>query len=154
MYTEQDYQDISKQLHSRILWMAVPSALLAAGVIAAFVHRIQWAAIVGTVLIGFYCVFVYGLLVHPVAAYRRHLDGVLHGRTHVLTGAFKDMEEDVAIRDGVRYYPMTLSVGKMDDPNDDRLLYYDANLPRPDWQVGDMLTVTAHDKAVGKWERK
>lgn len=134
--------------------MAVPAALLAAAVIATFIYRIQWATIVGTVLIGFYCVFFYSLLVQPVAAYRRHLDGVLHGRTRTLTGAFKNMEADIAIREGVQYYPMTLSVGKMDDPNDDRLLYYDANLPRPDWQVGDALTVTIHDKAVGDWKRE
>ena len=52
---------------------------------------------------------------------------------------------------GLRYSLMgtmvsMLSVGNMDDPEDDRLFYYDANLPLPDWQHGDMLIVTAHDR--------
>ena len=64
---------------------------------------------------------------------------------------FKEMEETAVMREGVKYYPMMLSVGDMDNPEDDRLFYYDANLPRPDWQIGDMLTVTAHDKALGAW---
>ena len=63
------------------------------------------------------------------------------------------MEEIAVDRDGVKYYPMMLSVGNMDDPEDDRLFYYDANLPRPDWKCGEMLTVTAHDKALGAWAR-
>ena len=42
---------------------------------------------------------------------------------------------------------------RMENPEDDRLFYYDANLPRPDWKIGEMLTVTAHDKSLGAWER-
>ena len=46
-----------------------------------------------------------------------------------------------------------INVGVMEDEKDDRLFYYDANLPRPDWQAGETLTITAHDKSVGAWER-
>ena len=53
------------------------------------------------------------------------------------------------LRDGVKYYPMMISVGDMENPEDDRLFYFDANLPRPDWKTGEMLTVTAHDKSMG-----
>ena len=70
-----------------------------------------------------------------------------------LTGAFKEMEEGTVVRDGVRYYPVLLNVGNMEGEEDDRLFYYDANLPRPDWRRGEMLTVTAHDKAMGAWTR-
>ena len=86
-------------------------------------------------------------------AYGRHLDEVLHGRVRTLTGAFKEMDEGTVVREGVTYHPMLLSVGDMDSPEDDRLFYFDANLPRPDWQRGEKLTIVSHDKAVGRWER-
>ena len=153
MYTEQDYADIRGQVKRRFLALSVPAALLLAGVIVSFVLRIRWLTTGLSLLLGVLCIFGYGMLLSPVIAYRRHLDEVLHGRVRSTTGAFKEMEEQAVLRDGVRYYPMMLSVGDMENPEDDRLFYYDANLPRPDWKIGEMLTVTAHDKALGAWVR-
>ena len=45
-------------------------------------------------------------------------------------------------------------VGDMENPEDDRLFYYDANLPRPGWQKGEGLTLTSYDNRVVAWERK
>ncbi|MBR0407643.1 MAG: hypothetical protein IJI53_06375 [Clostridia bacterium] len=153
MYTEQDYSDICAQIKQRRLALAIPMAMLLAGVIVSFVFRIKWLTTALSLLLGAALVFCQGMLISPLTAYRRHLDEVLHGRTRTTTGAFKEMEEVAVMRDGVKYYPMMLSVGNMDDPEDDRLFYYDANLPRPDWKNGDMLTVTAHDKSLGAWVR-
>ena len=153
LYTEQDYSDICAQIKQRRLALAIPMAMLLAGVIVSFVFRIKWLTTALSLLLGAALVFCQGMLISPLTAYRRHLDEVLHGRTRTTTGAFKEMEEVAVMRDGVKYYPMMLSVGNMDDPEDDRLFYYDANLPRPDWKNGDMLTVTAHDKSLGAWVR-
>lgn len=153
MYTEQDYADICSQIKRRWLLLSIPALLLLAGVIVSFVFRIRWLTIGLSLLLGAGAIFCYGLLLAPLMAYKRHLNDVLHGRTRTTTGAFKEMEEVAVDRDGVKYYPMMLSVGNMDDPEDDRLFYYDANLPRPDWKIGDMITVTAHDKALGAWAR-
>lgn len=164
MYTEQDYQDITALLKRRMLWVVIPGALLLAGLILCLIRREAWGqqfhnaefakivAIALTLALGAAIIFFQGLLVAPVAAYRRHLDGVLHLRTRQTTGAFKEMEPTPVTRDGVRFYPLLLNVGKMTEPEDDRLFYYDANLPLPDWQVGQRITVTAHDKALGAWE--
>ena len=122
-------------------------------VIVSFVLRIRWLTIVLSVLLGAFCIFSYGMLLSPVIAYRRHLDEVLHGKVRSTTGVFKEMENQPVMRDGVRYYPMMISVGDMENPEDDRLFYYDANLPRPDWKMGETLTVTAHDKSLGAWVR-
>ena len=151
LYTEQDFQDIGAQVKRRTLLIAIPAALLLAGIIVSFILRIRWLTTGLSLVLGAGFIFCYGLLLAPVLAYRRHLDEVLHGRVRTTTGAFKEMEETAVMREGVKYYPMMLSVGDMDNPEDDRLFYYDANLPRPDWQIGDMLTVTAHDKALGAW---
>ena len=122
-------------------------------VIVSFVLRIRWLTIALSVLLGAFCIFSYGMLLSPVIAYRRHLDEVLHGKVRSTTGVFKEMENQPVMRDGVRYYPMMISVGDMENPEDDRLFYYDANLPRPDWKMGETLTVTAHDKSLGAWVR-
>lgn len=153
MYTEKDYADIRAQLHRRLLALGLPALLAAAGIIVVACLRIQWLAMVGTLLLGCYAIFCYGMLLQPVIAYGRHLKNVLHGRVRTLTGAFKEMEENNVIRDGVHYYPMLLNVGNMESMEDDRLFYFDANLPRPDWKRGEMLTIISHDKAVGAWER-
>ena len=151
MYTEQDYTEIRSQIRRRSLALGVPAVVMLAGVIVSFVFRIKWLTMGLSVLLGAFCIFGYGMLLYPVRAYGRHLDEVLHGRVRSTTGAFKEMEEQAVLREGVRYYPMMISVGDMENPEDDRLFYYDANLPRPDWKVGEMLTVTAHDKALGAW---
>ena len=151
LYTEQDYADICAQIKQRMLLVYIPAVLLLAGIIVSFVFRIRWLTTALSLILGAGLIFFHGLLIKPLIAYKHHLNDVLHGRTRTTTGAFKEMEEIEVDRDGVKYYPMMLSVGNMDDPEDDRLFYYDANLPRPDWQYGEMLTVTAHDKALGAW---
>ena len=153
MYTEKDFSDICEQLKKRWLALGIPALALLAAVIVSFVFRIRWLTMALSLALGAFCIFSYGMLLSPVIAYRKHLDEVLHGRVRSTTGAFKEMETQAVMRDGVKYYPMMLSVGDMEDPEDDRLFYYDANLPRPDWKTGEMLTVTAHDKSLGAWER-
>ena len=153
MYTEQDYQDISSQLRRRWIALIIPAALLLGGVVVSFIFRVKWLTEALSILLGAGFIFFYGMFISPVNAYRKHLDEVLHGRVRQTTGSFKEMEEQTVMRDGVCYYPMMLSVGDPNDPEDDRLFYFDANLPRPDWKFGDMLTVTAHDKALGAWSR-
>lgn len=153
MYKEQDYQDICAQYRARLLWLWAPVGILAALAIVSFILRIRYLTMGLTVLAGVYAIFCWGMFVAPVRAYRRHLNEVLHGRVRTAAGTFKEMEETAVWRDGVRYYPLLISVGNPDNEEDDRLFYYDANLPRPDWQPGDALTVTAHDKALGAWQR-
>lgn len=153
MYTEQDYEDIRNQLKKRWLAVSVPSLMLLAGIVVSFILRVKWVTVVLSVVLGAGFIFFHGMLISPLAAYRNHLNNVLHGKTRSATGAFKEMEEQSVMRDGVRFYPLMISVGDMDDPEDDRLFYYDANLPRPDWKIGETLTLTAHDKALGAWTR-
>ncbi len=153
MYTEQDYQDIRGQIKRRFLALGIPALTLLAAVIVSFVFRIKWLTVALSLVLGAGCIFSYGMLLSPVIAYGRHLDEVLHGRVRSTTGVFKEMEAQTVMRDGVKYYPMIISVGDMENPEDDRLFYYDANLPRPDWKTGETLTVTAHDKSMGAWAR-
>jgi len=167
LYTEQDYQDICAQARRRWIALLIPCALLFCGVIACFGWREQINQWLGapassetaqhlalglTALAGVVFVFCQGVFISPVLCYRRHLDGVLHQRTRQTTGAFKQMELAPVTRDGVRFYPFLINVGKMTDEEDDRLFFWDVTLPIPNWQPGQKITVTAHDKALGAWE--
>ena len=153
MYTEQDLSDVNRQLRGRFWALGAPAALLLGGIIVSFVFRVRWLTYGLSLLLGAGSLFCWGLLISPVLAYRRHLDSVLHGRTRVTSGQFKEMEPKAVEREGVYFYPLLLSVGDPENSEDDRLFYFDANLPRPGWQPGDALTLTAHDKAICKWEK-
>ena len=153
MYTEQDYQDIQAQLKKRWIAVGAPSLALLAAVIVSFVFRIKWLTVVLSLILGAGFIFLEGMLITPLNAYRKHLDNVLHGKTRTATGTFKEMEQQTVMRDGVSFYPLMISVGDPNEPEDDRLFYWDANLPRPDWKTGETRTLTAHDKALGAWTR-
>ena len=153
MYSENDYQTVSAQLKKRLILTGIPAVILLAAVIVLFALRAhQIIVMLLTILLGAYIIFMWGMFLHPVAAYKSHLNNVLHGRVHSITGFFKEMETVSVQREGVSFYPMTISVNDMTDEEDDRLLYYDANLPVPAWKPGDRLTFSVHDKSVGDWK--
>lgn len=153
LYTEQDFATIKAQKNKRQMAVLLPALLMLAAIVYSLILRLEWLTVLLTILLGAYLIFMHGIYLAPVAAYYQHLNQVMHGRTRKLTGAFKEMEETAVYREGVRYYAMLVNVGRMEDEEDDRLLYFDANLPRPDWKKGDMITFTHHDKAVGAWEK-
>ena len=153
MYTEQIYQSNLQRIKKRSILLGTPAALVLIAIIWSFIVRIKFLTMALTIVVGVYSIFCYGLLLFPLIAYSRHMDQILHGRTHTLTGFFKEMEDAVVVREGVEFHPMIMSVGNLENEDDDRLYYYDANLEKPDWQVGEKLTITAHDKSVGNWER-
>lgn len=153
MYTEQDLKDVAQQWQQRLKQCLVPAAILLAGIAVSFAFRIQALTIALSLLLGAGAIFAWAMLLSPVRAYRKHLESVLHGITRELTGAFKEMKTEAVVRDGLQFYPMLLNVGDMKKETDDRLFYYDASLPRPDWQVGETITVVSHDMKVGGWTR-
>ena len=149
MYTEEDFTLIKKQKNRRLLCLWIPVGILFAAVIVMAAVRVPEAYVRAlTALTGMGAVFCWGMFISPVRAYYKHLDNVMHGRTHTVTGAFKEMDETAVDREGVQFYPMLINVGNMDDEEDDRLLYYDAHLPRPSFEKGQMMTAAVHDKAV------
>ena len=72
----------------------------------------------------------------------------LFGRMRETTGVLKSFSEDVSDREGLECHAMMLNVGERDDPEDDRLFYFDALKPWPGWAMGTRLTVKSNDKLV------
>ena len=154
LYSEADYESIKNQLKKRQLLVCIPFLLCVGLILFLAIIRVNQIIVMAlTILSAGALIFFEGLFIHPINCYRKHLDNVLHGKTHTVKGVFKEMEPDSVIRDGVYYYPLIVNVGTANDEKDDRLLYFDANLPRPEWQEGEYLSILAHDKAVGAWER-
>ena len=155
MYTHEDMAEVERLLKKRWRAAAIPAALVLAAGIALFVvgrmnrSDTMWMATAAlTVLGGRYFLFLYGVWVKPARVYRRHVDYMLNGRMRETTGVLKSFSEDVSDREGLECHAMMLNVGEKDDPEDDRLFYFDALKPWPGWAAGTRLTVKSNDKMV------
>ena len=145
-------------LHKR-RWVAIiPGALLIAVAIAVFVagqigrSSTAWVwTVLLTVLGGGYLIFMFGVYVRPVAVYRYHVYYMLNGRQRETTGVFKSFAEEVSDRDGLLCHAMMVNVGDRDDPEDDRLFYFDTQKPRPAVSFGTRMTVWSNDKMVSAY---
>lgn len=153
MYQEQDCQELDRQIRSARLRYYIPAGILAAGGVVAFVLRYKWLTIALLILAGVILIFTADVLIAPLKAYRRHIRGALGSDQKEYTGVLKHLGDKAVEREGVMYYPFCLNVGDIDNEEDDRLLYFDANLDRPDWQLGDRLHVRSCARFVSFWEK-
>lgn len=154
MYTTQSYQENRAQLRSRLMKIGLPVLVLFVLMFVSFALRWPEAVTVILSIIAFgLAIFCYSMFISPVRAYGKHIDHALNGRTRQLTGTFLHMEEETVTRDGVSFYPFTISVGDKNEEVNHRLFYMDANLPRPDWKEDDELTITSYDNRVTAWEK-
>jgi len=159
MYSDKDWEEINADLKKRWLNALVPSGIVLCAAIAIFVYgqlsrnEYLWMLTSAlTILGGGYLLFFYGNSVRPALIYRRNLRYLLNGRKRVTTGIFKEFSEDVTDRDGMEVYAMLLNVGEKNDPEDDRLFYYDAYKPLPTMPIGTRVTVHSNDKLVSSME--
>lgn len=152
MYTKQDFADLTAQLKKRLVLLSLPSAVLLGGIAVSLYYRIQWLTTILTIVLGAMLMFCYIFLVSPVRAYRTHVEHALYGKVRKTAGRFKEMEESPLWREGLLLYPMIININDMKNEEDDRLFYFDARLPRPDWQPGQKLALTSYDKLVTHWE--
>lgn len=153
MYTESSLKDINQQFSRRLAAFAIPAAVLVAAIVVSLVYRHELATELLFIALGALAIFAWGMFLSPVHAYRKHIKSLLRGRNRTNTGAFKGFETQTVDKDGVHFVPFMINVGETGDERDDRLFYFDANLPLPDWQAGEMITITSQDRAVVTWER-
>lgn len=160
MYSQSDLDNIQKMLQKRWKVTTLPAVLIIAIAIAVFVYgqlsrsdSLWMLTAALTILGGGYFLFFFGVYVRPVRIYRTHVNYMLQGRKRITTGVFKSFSRDVSDRDGVECYAMMLNVGDTDDPEDDRLFYYDVYKPLPDCPIGSRVTVHSNDKMVALFEK-
>lgn len=154
MYTKESYQQNRQQLKRRLLAIGLPVLVLFVLMLVSFFVRWPEGLTVAITIVAFgAAIFCYGMLISPLRAYGKHIDHALNGRTRQITGSFLEMEAEPVWRDGVQFYPFTISVGDKKEEENHRLFYMDANFPRPDWQEDDMLHITSYDNRVTAWEK-
>ena len=153
MYTKESYQKSQQQMKNRLIGCGIPVFVLLALTIVSFSVRLPEAVTVILTIATFSSgVFFYSMFISPVRAYLKHVDHALNGRTRQITGSFLEMEEGAVWRDGVLFYPFTISVGDKKEEENHRLFYMDANFPRVEWKEDDMLLITSYDNRVTAWE--
>ena len=155
MYSENDLKEINALVKKRWLITLVPSSIVFAAAVAIFVYgqmnRSEYLWMLTsfmTLLSGGYFLFLIGNYMRPALIYRKNLRYLLTGRTRVTTGIFKEISEDVSDHDGMEVYAMLLNFGERNDPEDDRLFYYDAYKPLPAMPIGTRVTVESNDRLV------
>ena len=154
MYTQQHLDDINHQLKRRMMRLLLPQLVLLAGLVYSLVIRSRWLTTGLFILMGALALFYWGLVLSPLRAYRKYLCDLLGGRQREYAGQFRGFDGHEVIRDNVRFMPFMLNVGNAEDLKDDRLLYWDTNLPLPDWREGEHLWVNTFDKAVTGWRQQ
>lgn len=152
MYCEKDLADIRRQSRKRILLLSVPSALLMAAVTALFLARRQTFTVLVFTLLCFMLIFAWSLFISPLTHYARFLSSVLYGKNRDTEGYFLSFSQEVSVRDGVRFVPFYINIKGNGNPEDDRLFYWDENLPLPGWKPGEKISVTSQDKSVLAWK--
>lgn len=156
MYTETDLNSIQTQLKKRSIALLIPVAILLVLFIYAVtqhMHRnesLAWLAYASLFLLTVLVIFCDSFFLSPLRAYKHHIKDALYGRTRELKGFFKSIDSTPCLRDNVAFYPLILSEGDLNNEEDDRLFYFDAQKPFPPISVGDSITIISNDKRVAK----
>lgn len=104
----------------------------------------QILTIAVTAVLGAVILFLWSMKLSPRLAYRKYLAETYRGLSRVVCGEVKGIDADLSYREGLYFWGCVVSVGNLDDPEDDRLLYWDAQLGRPPFAAGDSVCVKAH----------
>lgn len=108
----------------------------------------QVITIAVSLVLGAALIFLWGMKLTPRLAYRKYLRELHSGLSREVHGVVTDLNETTTFRDGLTFYGMIVNVGDVNDPEDDRLLYWDAQLGRPDLAAGDTVSVRAHGNDI------
>lgn len=155
MYSQKDLDNVNAMLKKRWLAAAVPAGAALAVGIAVFVYgnairsdKLWMVTLALTILGGGYFLFLLGTWIKPALIYRKHVNFMLNGRKRVTEGILTEIASETTDRDGLECYAMNINVGKIGDPEDDRLLYWDVYKERPDQLIGRRVSAESNDKSV------
>lgn len=155
MYTQTEFEQVKSMLKKRWWITALPTVLIGIAAIVLFVvGRLErssqmWMVTAAlTVVAGVYFLFLYGVYVHPMHLYQKHIYYMLNGRKRETTGVLKSFAEDATDKEGLDCYALLVNIGERGDLEDDRLFYFDAHKQKPDMQPGTRVTVISNDTMV------
>ena len=114
----------------------------------------QIITIAVTLVIGALIIFIWGMKLTPLLSYRKYLREIHSGLSRDVEGVVTQLDTETTFRDGLSFYGMIVNVGDLKDPEDERLLYWDAQLGKPPVAVGDKVTVHAHGNDIISYTKR
>ena len=106
-----------------------------------------------TLVWGALVIFLWGMKLSPRLSYRKYLKEIHGGLSRYEEGIITSVDEQTSFRDGLSFYGMILNIGDLENPEDERLLYWDAQLGKPTVSAGDKLRIHAHGNDIIGFER-
>lgn len=114
----------------------------------------QIAVMAITLVFGALLIFLWGMKMTPLMSYRRYLKDIFSGLTRDVQGIVVRIDEDTTFRDGVSFHAVIVNIGDVAEPEDERLLYWDSQLPRPDISPGEDVFFLAHGNDIIGYEKR
>ena len=74
--------------------------------------------------------------------------GLRTGLHRTVEGRLTRFDTQTTFRNGLGFYAVMVNIGRGDDPEDDRLLYWDASLPKPALHEGDRVLFLVHGNEI------
>ena len=159
LYQEEDLSRLKSQVRGRKLVLGCILLLTAVLVGVTLVlddhklNRPQWLTVLALALPGCTAIFYAEMMLRPLLAYQRHMTDSLYGRAREVRVAFDHAGENKSVVDGVLFREL-LFLGEADKHGDrDRLFYWDAELPLPDFAPGEEITLRYYDRFITGYAR-
>jgi len=152
LYTEQHLDNIHAQGNRYWKLTMIPGLVLVALIVYSMVIRNQSMTTIAVIVLGAMLIFVHGMIIKPLRCYENHLYNALHGRLHTMEATYVDTEPDISVVDGVRYYAMTfMSHDEYTGKEVERLMYFDALQPLPEFKKDAKVTLTYYDRQIAAY---
>jgi len=108
----------------------------------------QVIVIAVTLVWGAALIFFWSMKMSPLLSYRRYLKETRQGLSRTVEGIVTRFETDTTFRGGISFYAMVINTGEKNDPEDERLLYWDVRLDRPAASPGTRARIRAHGNDI------
>ncbi|MCL1964153.1 MAG: hypothetical protein FWF69_03730 [Firmicutes bacterium] len=113
----------------------------------------QIVVVAATLVWGSTLIFFWSMKLTPLFSYRRYLREIRQGLFREAEGVLVRFDRETTFRDGISFYAMIINTGERGDPEDERLLYWDVRLKRPEVDAGAMVRVKAHGNDIIGFEQ-
>lgn len=160
LHGELDTQRNNARIRRVLLVFAAMALVALCAIIASFIWRdathmhnpneqtSQIITIAITLVVGALIVFLWGMKLTPLLCYRKYLRELNSGLSRDVIGIITELDEGTTFRDGISFYRMIVNVGTTGDPEEDRVLYWDAQLGSPELAVGERVEAKAHGNDI------
>lgn len=167
LHSQKDVVKNQARIRRVAVLLGILALIAAAGIAASLIWRdathmnnpnempSQIAAIAITIVFGGAIIFIWSMKLSPPLAYRKFLRELGRGLSRYVEGEIVAVDEEVTFRDGLDFYAIMVNIGDVNDPEDDRRLYWDAQLGKPEaLQIGDQVIMHAHGNDILGFEKK